>query len=201
MDLNLLLPPVTGAAIGWVTNYVAIKLLFRPHKPVDVIGFKVQGVIPKRRKEIARSMARAIERELLSSDDIATALNGIEWEKEVERVVADAVEHRFKGQRLARLPVINVVSENLKYHIKYILTKEVVRQLEKKKGAIASKFKENIDIQEMLVSKIDRLDLKRFEGLLTEFIARELKYLEYLGGVMGFLIGVMQSLLSYSLGW
>ncbi|MBI5493065.1 MAG: DUF445 family protein [Deltaproteobacteria bacterium] len=197
MNYNLLLPPVVGAVIGWFTNYVAIKLLFRPHRPVEVLGFKIQGVIPRRRKEIARSMAKAIEKELLSTEDLAKALGGLDWEKEIEKVIEDAVEHRFGSNRLMSLPVIGLLSDNLKNQVKLVITKELLRQIDLKKGKIADKFRENIDIKEMLVSKIDRLDLMRFEKLLTEFIARELKHLEWLGGIMGFLIGIAQSAFTY----
>lgn len=201
MNLSLVLPPIMGGAIGWLTNYVAIKLLFRPHTPFNVMGYTVQGVIPKRRKEIARSMARAIEKELLSSEDLAKALSSLDWKGEVERAVEEAVEHRFSSNRFMSLPIIGVVSDNLKYQVKYAVTKEILLQIDKKKGAIASKVKDSIDIKELLVSKIDNLDLMKFEKLLTEFIARELKHLEWLGGVMGFLIGLFQSGLAFFFGW
>jgi uncharacterized membrane protein YheB (UPF0754 family) len=107
MRLELLIPPVAGAIIGWVTNYVAIKLLFRPHIPFSILGYQVQGVIPKRRKEIARSMARAIEKDLLSSGDFAKALSGLDWEKEIENTVEEAVEHRFSSKYL-KLPIVGL---------------------------------------------------------------------------------------------
>lgn len=200
MDYNLLLPPLVGGVIGWVTNYVAIKLLFRPHVPFTVAGFNVQGVIPKRRKEIARSIARTIEKELLSSEDLAKALSGLKWEKEIERTVEEVIEHRFSS-RFLKLPVVGLVSDNLKSQVKLILTKEIVAHLDRNKATLAAKVKDHIDVQEHLVSRIDQLDIRRFERLLTDFIARELKHLEYLGGVMGFIIGVFQSVLAYSLGW
>ena len=200
MRLELLIPPVAGAIIGWVTNYVAIKLLFRPHIPFSILGYQVQGVIPKRRKEIARSMARAIEKDLLSSGDFAKALSGLDWEKEIENTVEEAVEHRFSSRYL-KLPVVGLVSENLKGQVKLILTKEIISHLDRKKDSLAAKVKESIDVQELLVTKIDKLDLKKFEKLLTDFIARELKHLEYLGGVMGFIIGLFQSILTLAFGW
>ncbi|HEY4708361.1 MAG TPA: DUF445 family protein [Thermodesulfobacteriota bacterium] len=196
MSLSLFLPPIIGAAIGWLTNYVAIKLLFRPHVPFNVLGWRVQGVIPRRRKEIAHSIARTIEKELLSSEDLAKALSGLNWESEIERTVEEVVEHRFSS-RFLQLPVVGLVSQGLKSQIKYILTREIVSHLDRKKGMLAAKVKENIDVKDLLVTRIDQLDLMRFERLLTDFIARELKHLEYLGGVMGFLIGVFQSLLTY----
>jgi len=193
MDPRLLLPPVIGAGIGWLTNYVAIKLLFRPLNPVRVFGYRVQGLIPRRRREIALSMARAVEKELLRSDDIAAALEGIDWKQEVEKTVEEAVEHRFGSEKLKRLPVIGLVSENVKYHIKYLLTREILQHLDKTKGNLTARFKESVDIRELMVSRIDALDLRRFEQLLNEFIARELRHLEWLGAIMGFLIGLAQS--------
>ncbi|MBE9528421.1 MAG: DUF445 family protein [Proteobacteria bacterium] len=194
---TLLIPPVAGAAIGWLTNYVAIKLLFRPHTPVSIFGIKFQGIIPKRRREIARSIAKSIEREVLSSEDIAELLNTIEWKKEVEHIMEDLVEHRLTSNRLSKLPLVGLVTENLSYHLKYLLTKEVLKQIDRKKGDIATKFKENLDLKNLMVSKIDKLDLMSFEGLLTDFISKELKHLEYLGGLMGLLIGIVQSILFY----
>lgn len=200
MRLDLLLPPIAGGIIGWITNYVAIKLLFRPHIPFSILGYQVQGVIPKRRKEIARSMAKAIEKDLLSSGDFAKALSGLDWEKEIENTVEEAVEHRFSSKYL-KLPIVGLVSENLKGQVKLILTKEIISHLDRKKDSLAAKVKESIDVQELLVTKIDKLDLKKFEKLLTDFIARELKHLEYLGGVMGFIIGLFQSILTLAFGW
>ncbi|MBI5885887.1 MAG: DUF445 family protein [Deltaproteobacteria bacterium] len=197
MLLKLLMPPVIGAFIGWVTNYVAIKLLFRPLAPINVFGYKLQGIIPKRRSDIAHSMAHAIEQELLSSEDIAGVLNGIDWQDEVEKTVTEVVEHRLGSRTIQGLPIIGLVSENIKYHVKYIVTKDILSQIDKKKDALAAKFKDNVDVKGHLVKKIDALDLKRFEAMLTSFIARELRHLEWLGALMGFLIGVFQSLAVY----
>jgi uncharacterized membrane protein YheB (UPF0754 family) len=199
MDYRYILPPLVGALIGWLTNYVAIKLLFRPHRPFNLLGLKIQGLIPKRRKEIARGMAKSIERELLSAKDLGTALDTIDWKEEVEKTVEEVVEHRLTQSRLKKVPVIGLISENLTYHIKYLITKEILRQIDKKKASLAVKFKDNIDVKDMLASRIDKLDLFRFEELLTDFIGRELRHIEWLGGVMGFLIGLFQSGLFYFL--
>ncbi|HLC18653.1 MAG TPA: DUF445 family protein [Thermodesulfobacteriota bacterium] len=194
-DYRFFLPPVVGAIIGWITNYVAIKLLFRPHLPVKVFGYKFQGLIPKRRKEIARSIARTIEREILSSEDVASMLKTVKWKEAVENIIEDMVEHRLGSRTLSKIPVIGLASENLRYHIKYLLAKEVVTQIDKNKDELVARFKDNVDINELVVSRIDNLNFERFESLLTDFIARELKHLEYLGGVMGFIIGSGQSLI------
>ncbi len=192
MYYRIFLPPIIGAAIGWLTNYVAIKMLFRPHKPIRILGYKFQGVIPKRRKEITRGITTAIERQLLSATDLASALEGIDFEAEIEKSVEEVVEHRFKTDRIKNIPIIGLVSESLINHIRYFITKELLKQLNKKKGTIVNKFKNSIDIDSILTSKIDNLDLKNFEALLTDFMAKELRHIEWIGGVMGFIIGLFQ---------
>ena len=192
MDYRIFIPPITGAVIGWFTNYVAIKMLFRPYLPVNILGYKLQGIIPKRRQEIAAGIAKTIERELISAKDFAMILEGIEWKEDVEKAVDEIVEHRFKAGKIKKIPLIGLVSENLTYHIKYLLTKEVIKHIDKKKGSFVEKFHDKVNMKEMLVTRIDNLDIKRFEALLTDFIARELRHIEWLGGALGFIIGIIQ---------
>ncbi|MFQ5901416.1 MAG: DUF445 domain-containing protein, partial [Thermodesulfobacteriota bacterium] len=119
MDYRIFLFPVTGAVIGWFTNYIAVKMLFRPYIPVKILGLSIQGIIPKRRKEIARGIAKAIERDLLSAKDLTGVLEDVDWEEEVEKSVEEVVEHKFRGGTIRRFPIVGLVSDNLLYHIKY----------------------------------------------------------------------------------
>lgn len=198
---KFILPPIAGALIGWLTNFVAIKLLFRPHLPKSLFGIKIQGLIPKRRQEIARSIAQTIEKELLSSKDLADALDTIDWKEEVERTVEEVIDHRFasklKLKGLKKIPLIGLMSENLIYHVKYLLSNEILTQIEKKKSILAERFKENVDVECMLAEKIDSLELHKFEELLTKLISKELRHIEWLGAIMGFLIGIFQSVTFY----
>lgn len=199
MEYRVFLFPFVGAIIGWLTNYIAVKMLFRPYKPFNIIGFKFQGLIPKRRKEIARSIAKTIEKDILSSRDLVSILEGMDWEGEIERMVEEAVEHRFKGSSFKKFPVVGLISENLLYHIKYFLTKEIIKHISAKKEDILHKFQKSIDLKDIVTNRIDSLDLRRFERLLQGLIARELRHIEWIGGIIGFIIGSFQIVLYYLL--
>jgi uncharacterized membrane protein YheB (UPF0754 family) len=199
LNYKILFLPLVGALIGWFTNYIAVKMLFRPYRSINIFGIKVQGLIPKRRGEIAKSIARGIEKELLSAKDLSEVLEEIDWEDEVEKTVEEVVEHRFKAGAVRKFPVVGLVSDNLLYHIKYLLTREIVKILTHKKDSILNKFQDRIDLEDMVTSKIDRLDLFKFEGLLTSFIARELRHIEWIGGIIGFIIGSVQVAMFYLL--
>lgn len=200
MDYRIFLFPVVGAIIGWFTNYIAVKMLFRPYVPLRILGFNIQGLIPKRRKEIARSIAKAIEKDLLSAKDLTGILEELDWEEEIEKTVKEVVEHKFSGRTIKRFPIVGLISDNLLYHIKYFLTKEIVNIISQKKGKILNKFHDRLDMKDMVTSRIDNLDLLRFEGLLTSFIARELRHIEWIGGIIGFIIGSVQVIMMYLVG-
>ena len=75
-------PPLMGAAIGYATNFVAIRMLFRPLTRKRVLGIPVPltpGVIPRQRGQLARSIASVVSRELLTPDAIRAHLQRPEF--------------------------------------------------------------------------------------------------------------------------
>ena len=75
--LKIIIPILVGALIGYCTNYIAIKMLFRPRKPVFVFGKKLPftpGVIPKNQPRIASAVGKAVGQNLFTNDDIVAAI-------------------------------------------------------------------------------------------------------------------------------
>lgn len=69
MDIKMILTPIIGAAIGYSTNWLAIKMLFRPYTEKRILGMKVPftpGLIPKERERVASSIGEVIEEYLLT---------------------------------------------------------------------------------------------------------------------------------------
>ncbi|MDR2550234.1 MAG: DUF445 family protein [Desulfobulbus sp.] len=76
--LSSLAHPCIGAFIGYLTNKVAIRMLFRPLRPWHVFGIRVPmtpGVIPSRRRELAANIGEMVGRHLLTSKDIGAAIS------------------------------------------------------------------------------------------------------------------------------
>ena len=67
----LLIPPAVGAIIGYITNVVAVRMLFRPLKEYRLFGIRVPftpGILPKERHKLALSIGRMVETELLTPE-------------------------------------------------------------------------------------------------------------------------------------
>ena len=92
MDLlDLLLPPVFGFVIGFVTNAVAILMLFRPYEEVRFLGLRFQGMVSRRKADIARSVAHTVASQLLREDRVAQRLVGEETRRALEELIHDLV--------------------------------------------------------------------------------------------------------------
>ena len=76
MTIKMILAPLLGALIGYITNDIAIKMLFRPYKAKYIGRFHIPftpGVIPRRQERIAKSIGTVISDELLSAETIKKA--------------------------------------------------------------------------------------------------------------------------------
>jgi hypothetical protein len=83
--LSWLVPPLIGAVIGWVTNAIAIKMLFRPLEEIRLFGGKepgrgirvpfTPGILPRERKKLAASIGSMVERELLTPEILRERLH------------------------------------------------------------------------------------------------------------------------------
>ena len=77
MSLTFLIPPLIGGFIGYITNAVAIKMLFRPRKAYYIFGHKVPftpGLIPREKSRVARSVGRVVSTQLLNTETLSAVL-------------------------------------------------------------------------------------------------------------------------------
>lgn len=182
--------PAVGAGIGWFTNWLAIRMLFRPRRAWRLLGLRIQGVIPRRRVDIAARLADAFERELFSHEDIRAAIENPEYQESLRSHIETHVrgyltEKVAGGPKLLRA----FVSEGLVAMLAAGLTQEVMANLPGVLEGAARELEARVDIRAVIRSKVQALDDARLEALVREISRRELRFIEVLGGVVGFLVG------------
>ena len=88
--LPYLVPPLLGAIIGYVTNRIAIRMLFRPLRPWRIFGLRLPltpGIIPAKRGELAERMGEMVGSHLLTGEDVRLALARPGFRTELKRAV------------------------------------------------------------------------------------------------------------------
>ncbi len=105
--LNWVLPLVWGGLIGYLTNALAIRMLFRPLTRKYLFGIPVPltpGIIPRRRGELARSIGRMVARDLLSTETLRERLDS--------EAFGRALQEQFRNVReaIARKPLADLAA-------------------------------------------------------------------------------------------
>ena len=193
---NLLFMVIVGTFIGWVTNYIAIKLLFRPYNEINILGFKLQGVIPKRRKELAENIGKTINAELISIKDITNTIDSMELEIEIDKIVGDIVEKKIKGELLGSYPMLKMfINDSIIDKIKSYIKSAIEENKGEIVNTIIGKLEKEIDFEDLIIKKINEFSLEDVEKMTINIAKNELKHIEYIGAVLGAFIGVIQYLL------
>lgn len=74
---HYLIGPAVGAVIGYITNDIAIRMLFRPHEAKYFMGFHIPftpGIIPKEKSRIAASIGKAVSENLMNREVLEKSL-------------------------------------------------------------------------------------------------------------------------------
>ena len=194
---QLLVMVLISGAIGWITNWVAIKMLFRPHKEINFGLFKIQGLIPKRKAEIGSGIANIIQNELISVKDVISNIDREEFSKRLNSSIDKVLEKNLKGKVKEKFPVLQMFfSDRMAKDVSNTI-KDIIMENQEKIFEIFSNYaEENIDFEIIISDKISNFSLDKLEEIVTLLAKKELKHIEVIGAILGGLIGVAQYLIT-----
>lgn len=183
---------LVGAIIGYSTNVIAIKLLFRPLKPSRF--FKIQGLIPKRKADIAVSIGQIVADELIHVEELMGMF--------IEQMDKEKLK-RETGERISE-----AISEKLPPFIPSSIVTVYVDQFIQEKGdefineiseRVVHEATSTIEVDKIVEDKIMAFDLIKLEEVILKIVDKELRHIEILGGVLGLIIGLVQGVIVLSL--
>ena len=191
--MKLVIMVITSAAIGWRTNWVAIKMLFRPYNEINLGLFKIQGLIPKRRAEIGIGIANVVQNELISIKDVIANIDRKEFSKRLNDLIDDVLEKNLKAKVKEKFPVMQMFfSDKMAKDVSDTI-KGIVMENQEKIFEIFSKYaEENIDFSTIITDKISNFSLEKLEEIINGLAKKELKHIEVIGAVLGAFIGLVQ---------
>ena len=188
-----LLLPAVGALIGWLTNVLAVRLIFRPHRERRVLGITVQGLIPRRRAELAEKVSETVSREFISDEDIREAFADPAL-LETLRDQVDRSAARFIREKFDALPalVLTFLPVDLEAKVRTGVVEEVMRAMPELTRRLAEAAGPRLDVRRTVRERIEGFSTEKLEAIVMEIARRELVAIEVLGGVLGFIIGSAQ---------
>ena len=188
----IILMPLVGALIGWGTNYVAIKMLFHPRRPRKLIDFTLQGVIPKHRTDLAQNLGELVETELVSTDDITQVIKRTDLKDEIAQIGDRLVDGKIKSQMAAANPLLAMVPEEIFDVLKEAIKQGISDDLDVFVGSFVNQIETDVDLKNLVKNRIDSFDLDKIEDMMLSILSTEFQHIEIIGGIIGFIIGVVQ---------
>ncbi|WP_027340662.1 DUF445 domain-containing protein [Halonatronum saccharophilum] len=199
MDLRLLLLPVIGAIIGWGTNLLAIRLIFRPYEPVNIplINFKVQGLLPKRSKDLAKKIGEVVERDLLPKEELEEELAGLDMKDDIKEAILDLIDKKAAEKIPAFIPAnFKILIINF---LKEMVNNDMDPYLDELLDKAKVKIVEETKLAKLVEERVSSFEMSELEALVLQIASKELKHIEILGGFLGFIIGIGQALIVINL--
>ncbi|MBY0754305.1 DUF445 family protein [Clostridium sardiniense] len=185
---------LVGGIIGWITNVLAIKLMFRPINPIKIpiLNIEIIGLIPKRKKEIAKNIGEVVSNELLSVDDIINSSINENDKEDLNNYIKDKIRN-LVNEKMDFIPA--PFRMMVQGPVDKIINEEVDGALEELEEKMLIKVKERIDIEKIVEEKVNELDLLELERIIISVAKKELKHIEILGFFLGGIIGLIQGII------
>ena len=175
--VEFIAPPILGGVIGYITNDIAIKMLFRPRKAIYIGKFHIPftpGLIPKQKDSIARSIGSVISTQLLNRDTVINTVTSDESLDKVYISIMNAVQRRNDERIIADVIMSHISEENIDMY-KVSIQESITL-------AVSSKINDADIGTKLAQSGIDMIKEKSGMGFVSLFINDEL--IGKLGGII-----------------
>ena len=194
---DYIVPILFSAFTGWVTTWIAIKMLFHPRKPISIFGFKVQGIFPKNQQLIAQKLGQVVSKEFLSFDEIeAKVINPDNLEKLKPEIEAH-IDIFLREKLVTLFPMLSMfIGDKTINQLKTAFLTELENLFPILMKNYMKKLESDLDLEKIVTEKVASFSSEKLEDILNQITKKEFQFLEVIGAVFGFIIGLVQVLLT-----
>jgi len=158
---------------------------------VPLLGFSIQGLLPRYRDDLARSLSQVFRSELMSDDRLAELVSRPAVRREVAAGVSSVVRRRVESG-LSLLPsflrdrIAHGIARAVRSGVEAAWTEAVTSR----KGVAAT-----LDVGGAVESQLRDLSMDELEALVWRVARRELTWIVRIGGIVGFFVGLVHAAL------
>jgi uncharacterized membrane protein YheB (UPF0754 family) len=185
--------PVAGFLVGYVTNWMALKVIFQPIEPKKFCGYTLQGLFLKRQHMVSAVFARVICTEILHIKAIWKAIFTGRLSKNFSAMLR-AHTLAFTDKLLVEIEPLAIAAMGLDsfMEMKESIAQKVVQKLPDVIDASYEYTQKALDMEATIREKMRELPSAEFEGVLHPAFEEDEIQLIVLGGVLGAIVGIIQ---------
>lgn len=197
MNYWLFLTPLIAAFTGWVTTWIAIKMLFHPRKPIKILSFTIQGIFPKNQGEIAKKLGQVVSRELLSFEEIEKKITSTDNLEKLKPEIEAHIDNFLRNKLKDVFPMLSMfIGEKTINQLKGAFLMELQSLFPVLMKSYMNKLQHDLDLEKIVVEKVANFSTEKLEDILDQITKKEFKFLEIIGAFFGFIIGMVQVMIT-----
>ena len=185
--------PLGGLLVGYITNWIAIKIIFQPKRPIKIGPFTLQGMFLKRQQEVSKVYADIIERKLITPQNITHVIlhgsGSAQLLELIELHVNDAIE-RYVAVAQPYF-ALGVGSDNY-FRMKSLAVKRIFENSDKYLFYAYDYAHGALRVGDDLCLRMQALSPEEFEGVLRPAYKQDEWKLIVTGALLGLAAGIAQ---------
>jgi len=186
--------PLAGFVVGYLTNYVALKIIFHPVRPRDFGCLTIQGLFLKRQQEVADIYADMVSENVLSAEHLLSSMVKGAYSNRLFEVMDKHIHAGIDALVGSQWLAEHIVGSKEYEEIKLRVSEYLKDDMEQFFPHLTPYLDEALDIRETLATSMRKLSPEAFEGLLHPVFEEDEFKLILVGGVLGVLVGLVQAL-------
>ena len=197
MNFYLILIPFISAFIGWFTNWIAIKMLFHPKEPKKILGITFHGIFPKRQVQFAEKLGILVSKELISFSEIEEKITDPKNIQKLMPIVEVKIDEFLRSRLSDAFPIISMfIGENTISQLKTVFMQELETLFPNMIKTYMKSLESSLDLEKIVTQKVSGFSSDKMEDILNQIMSKEFRFVEIIGAVLGFIIGLFQVLLT-----
>lgn len=197
MNYWMILIPFISAFIGWFTNWIAIKMLFHPKEPKKILFITFHGIFPKRQRQFAEKLGKLVSAELISFKEIEDKITDHDNIKQLMPLIEGKIDEFLRLRLSDAFPIISMfIGDSTINQLKGIFMSELEVIFPDLIKSYMKKLESQLDLEKMVTEKVYGFSSDKMEEILNQIMSKEFRFVEIIGGVLGFFIGVLQVILT-----
>ncbi len=185
--------PAFGFGVGFVSDWVALNMLFEPKKPILFGNYTIQGLFLKRQQAVARDYARIIASDILTPRTIIGEIVSGPLSERLQAMVDRRVREMVDSKASIVKPfLVMAVGAQTFQNMKSDVSNRLMTDLKDVILSAENYVQSALDVENIVATKMQAMTPLEFEGLLRPVFKQEEWILIMVGALLGFAVGEMQ---------
>jgi uncharacterized membrane protein YheB (UPF0754 family) len=185
--------PLFGIMVGYVTNYLALQLIFRPLKPIHFFGLHIQGMFIKRQTEVSVEYSRIVASKIITIESIFEYIIRGPGKEQLTDIVREQIGNTIDNSAGIIKPFVEIATGSKTFlYIRNIASFRFMQELPMNIRHVFGYAENALALESVLRTKMTSLSSVEFEAFLRPVFKEDEFTLILVGAALGGIAGLLQ---------